>query len=550
MRFLYAMVGHMGMPSFLFTFAPDDIFGSLNICLSMPQKDNVQFPTNDDGLIEALRSDQSVCQGINIKRANLKALVAGDPVATAEVYRLMMRAIYKVCLGMEPEEKTRRSNPTKKRGIIGKIHGAFGVNESQARGALHMHLLIWGGLPPSLLQYGGSTERLKRAIVKQINLMLRAYLSPESHVNSMLDELRSFQRPRSVLFPCANPVSHPESFNKDTERIAVSTNFHRHSQTCHKGNIGKLFCRLGLPRQLLEETGVEYLVPRRDPVTNKITYDTLDESLPPSSSSLPMRNFSNDPIRKRNSNIAYWDVERPSMKFPDFMDIEKLDEEFATTLPDFPPENADADYAERIREIADRFCAHLSPQQSQDEWLRLKNELEKLSRDEWRRLSRAFPTRNGLIVEYSPVVTAVLGCNTNLSFLGSEAQAKATICYVLKYITKPPAELSHTLALLYRARQTVQSFPSVAPDSGQPMRTAQHYLNRIVNQTTSAQEVSAEMAAAALLGMTSEVCTHGFITLHASAAIGYGLKYPISEPAGVETNFETSTAKKIKMPSI
>ena len=233
MRFLYAMVGHMGMPSFLLTFAPDDIFGSLNIRLSMPQKDNVHFPTNDDGLIEALRSDQSVCQGINIKRANLKALVAGDPVATAEVYRLMMRAIYKVCLGMEPEEKTRRSNPTKKRGIIGKIHGAFGVNESQARGALHMHLLIWGGLPPSLLQYGGSTERLKRAIVKQINLMLRAYVSPESHVNSMLDELRSFQRPRSVLFPCANPVSHPESFNKDTERIAASTNFHRHSQTCH-----------------------------------------------------------------------------------------------------------------------------------------------------------------------------------------------------------------------------------------------------------------------------------------------------------------------------
>ena len=147
MRFLYAMVGHMGMPSFLLTFAPDDIFGSLNIRRSRPQNNNVQFPTNDDGLIEALRSDQSVCQGINIKRANLKALVAGDPVATAEVYRLMMRAIYKVCLGMEPEEKTRRSNPTKKRGIIGKIHGAFGVNESQARGALHMHLLIWGGPP-------------------------------------------------------------------------------------------------------------------------------------------------------------------------------------------------------------------------------------------------------------------------------------------------------------------------------------------------------------------------------------------------------------------
>lgn len=55
-----------------------------------------------------------------------------------------------------------------------------------------------------------------------------------------------------------------------------------------------------------------------------------------------------------------------------------------------------------------------------------------------------------------------------------------------------------------------------------------------MNQTTSAQEVSAEMAAAALLGMSSEVCTHGFITFHVSAAIGYALQNPISTPAQVD----------------
>ena len=164
MRFLYAMVGHMGMPSFLFTFAPDDTYGSLNIRLSMPQKDNCQFPANDDGLIDALQGDKSVFQNINIERPHLKSLVAADPVATAEIYRIMMHAVYKVCLGMEPEDKSRRSQPlsNKKRGMIGKIHGAFGVNESQARGSLHMHLLIWGGIPPSLLQYGGSVEAVRK----------------------------------------------------------------------------------------------------------------------------------------------------------------------------------------------------------------------------------------------------------------------------------------------------------------------------------------------------------------------------------------------------
>lgn len=375
---------------------------------------------------------------------------------------------------------------------------------------------------------------MKEAIVEQVNLMLKAYLSPESHLNSMLDELRSFTRPRAVLFPCNNPASHPELFDKDNERTAVGTNFHRHSQTCHKGTIGRLFCRLGLPRCLLNETGVEYLIPRRDPTTKKVTYDIVELPLPPPTNSLSMRDFSTDPVRKRDPNIAYWDVERPLMEFPGFMDIDTLNEEFQDTLSDFPPENADQEYAARIRDLTERFGKQLTEEQAHTEWLRLKSELEKLTHDEWKRLSSAFPTRNGLIVEYSPAVTALLGCNTNLSFLGSDAQAKATICYILKYITKPPAELSHTLALLYKARQTIQTFPSVAPDSGAPMRTTQHYLNRIVNQTTSAQEVSAEMAASKLLQMTSEVCTHGFITVQVSSAIGYAIDNPILERDGLD----------------
>ena len=284
----------------------------------------------------------------------------------------------------------------------------------------------------------------------------------------------------------------------------------------------------------MDETGVEYLIPRRDAITNKISYDTVNEALPPPINSLPMRNFSNDPVRKRDPNIAYWDVERPLMEFPNFMSMDALDEQFSENLLDFPQPDVDQEYAERVRDLTERFGKQLTPTRAHAEWIRLKGELEKLTKNEWQRLSRSFPTRNGLIVEYSPAVTALLGCNTNLSFLGSDAQAKATICYILKYITKPPAELSHTLALLYKARQTVQTFPSVAPDSGAPMRTTQHYLNRIVNQTTSAQEVSAEMAASKLLQMTSEVCTHGFITIQVSSAVGYAMENPILERQGLD----------------
>ena len=131
----------------------------------------------------------------------------------------------------------------------------------------------------------------------------------------MLDELRSFTSLRAVLFPSKNPATHPELFQKDNERTAAASNFNRHPQTCHKGASGKTFCRLGLPRSLIEETGVEYLFPKRDPITKKNTYCTVETPLASPINSLPMRKFSDDPVRKRYPNIAYWDAERPLMQF-------------------------------------------------------------------------------------------------------------------------------------------------------------------------------------------------------------------------------------------
>ena len=42
-------------------------------------------------------------------------------------------------------------------------------------------------------------------------------------------------------------------------------------------------------------------------------------------------------------------------------------------------------------------------------------------------------SRNGSVVEFNPLLTALLGCNTNVSLLGSAVQAKAILCYLLLY---------------------------------------------------------------------------------------------------------------------
>ncbi|EFX64429.1 hypothetical protein DAPPUDRAFT_118188 [Daphnia pulex] len=129
--------------------------------------------------------------------------------------------------------------------------------------------------------------------------------------------------------------------------------------------------------------------------------------------------------------------------------------------------------------------------------------------------------QNGLVVDYSPVQSAVVGCNTNASLLGSDAQTKAALCYVLKYVTKPPAELAHTLSLLHHARRTIEVHPSRAADTGTEIRTGMHYLNRIVNQLSGAIEISAPMAAVAIQGMPAELRSETFCVAYVTAAIAY-----------------------------
>ena len=51
--------------------------------------------------------------------------------------------------------------------------------------------------------------------------------------------------------------------------------------------------------------------------------------------------------------------------------------------------------------------------------------LNDLTALELQRLQNELSSRNGLVVEHNPLLAAMLGCNTNVSLLGSAAQAKA-----------------------------------------------------------------------------------------------------------------------------
>lgn len=80
-------------------------------------------------------------------------------------------------------------------------------------------------------------------------------------------------------------------------------------------------------------------------------------------------------------------------------------------------------------------------------------------------MNKVLSKRNGLIVEFNEVITGMLGCNTNAGVLGSVEQAKRTLFYLLKYVTKPTTEITPSISLIQQARRTVENYPSVAEDT-------------------------------------------------------------------------------------
>ena len=66
MGHLYAMCYHFGLPSAFHTFSLDDIHGVLNLRLSMPQFNNMEFPARDAGFREAMQVGASEFQGLKI----------------------------------------------------------------------------------------------------------------------------------------------------------------------------------------------------------------------------------------------------------------------------------------------------------------------------------------------------------------------------------------------------------------------------------------------------------------------------------------------------
>ncbi len=98
------------------------------------------------------------------------------------VYQKVMESIFTDLIGLSPEHLLQKLHPSPNasaQGIFG-IAKAFAlVNETQGRGSLHMHFLLWCDLDPSVVQKYIHDHDVMMRFLKHLDSMVQAWLSPE-----------------------------------------------------------------------------------------------------------------------------------------------------------------------------------------------------------------------------------------------------------------------------------------------------------------------------------------------------------------------------------
>ena len=69
-------------------------------------------------------------------------------------------------------------------------------------------------------------------------------------------------------------------------------------------------------------------------------------------------------------------------------------------------------------------------------------------------------------VEFNPITSYLLRCNTSIQFLMTTTAAKNSIYYIANYMSKHPLQLTNALSLVYGAMLSAKKYGSKAPDAG------------------------------------------------------------------------------------
>jgi hypothetical protein len=410
-------------------------------------------------------------------------ILAKNPVAAGRVYVHLVEAFFEHLVGLPAVHKMRKNHPSvgsRPSGIFG-VPIAFGaVSETQGRGSGHPHGLLWNDLEPHLLEQYLNDREVCGRLMERLDSILCTHLADEVFTRSKEDVTTRIREHGELTVPL--PHDDPVGFKRRWENCALLFQCHTHGWTCRKGAVGQKRCRLNMPQ--------------------------------------PLRQYPTWPVEVVQCTNA--------AGAPELRALSCLSPAPAPSPDPFLRTDTRAILVEHYRPEAGRTAPLPLPPDEQPPSTLLYFPL-------------TGPSSN--VVGFNRALIAAAACNNAIVFLGSIASAKSALMYIVKYTAKDGASLTNVLVLYVSAHDHILRHPSVAADTGTEVRTAQHWLTRVLNSISGHVEYSAQMAAIALMGLPSEVWSHNFWYCFIRPAVVYTKAVhekhppqPVMEEVGVAPN--------------
>ena len=588
-----AMAQRYGPGSILLTVTPDDINDPSTLRFASKTMNNTTFPAvADETFFEQLRKNGNYTEQGSVKipldyTARVKSSV-GNPVAVAHEFRALLENIVQVLIGcpldFQPGTNSKQvrtwsfrsksHNCPHHKGVFGNIVACFGTIETQNRGALHFHLILWGGITPKLLEHSASFSEVCKTVQDALDSMFSAEIPRSMHLqHSLVQTMKQTKHGRELLPDCArqypvmkevpSPHSSKQCWMKFFWENILRNGIHQHTFTCRTPPQGLHRCRGCRPAGNTHCTGPISLKLNDEDTDNlKKGKVSLTDVVPipcqqPVTQPAPriQRNHFCNPIPTTGNNLMVWELKRPILAALPDLDVEQLQlyekhVQLQQTLSPFLTNKqlaGDQNHLQlsfnKMLEVKKTCIQHIvsvlteksdahtvCPQPNSCEDKSVENICKWLQSFEphtvvalYLDLQKQIHDRNGYMVETNPLLHNSTGASTNAILLGCVQQSSCALFYVVPYVCKNKVALEACIVALEAAQKHVAKHPSKASDSGTDKRYAQHLFTRTLNQLTRSTEISDTQVALSLLNMGSEVTTDSYKYFGATHCVNYFL---------------------------
>lgn len=575
-----------GLPNFFNTIAPDHFFAPLLLRETRnPVHGNEKVPTDisdkaKEEFLEQLKQFPEYEDIFDPYKA-----VTTNPVRSTMYFNTLMNNVANVLYGIPWSDTIRKTIPIEDRakGIFSLALNVSAVNEVGGRDLHHGHHLLHAGIDARTVSEIAEDRELRGIAVKVLDNQHMGEIALSEHERRIMKHMKKKKglqsdgeeniRPilREVEYPLHDDGTLNLDFFATLSSIQGTIGNHSHSGTCRKPPRGLVFCRLMFPKGInnwfTRPLILEYVV--KDAKGNIISRDS-DIIVKPKTKE------SAEDI-KLFKKVVSETVESEKGEIPPLNRMKKENIGMDPSSP-FPP----MDKRVLLWDIRRREINIISdPVERAYDYLKHRNSWEPSMGDsmdvpgplDYHGIALFKRNVNGFIVDYNPIQTMALRCNTCCYYLGSDEQAKSTMMYMVEYFSKDGVMISNALSYALTAKVVCERFPGESvvkardvsigritdeektekdesskvdkkKDKLQPDTVAfaesKKFCNAFINQINGASQLSLTQCAAALLGIKSFRTSYGHWAIYIDAALQYVIAtYNTLKPSStVETDME------------